>query len=144
MIVVSWDQAGCGLSYLKNPNPKNLSVESLVNDAHELTQYLKNKFNREKIYLLGFSYGSVIGLKLAEQYPKDYYANIGVSQIIDTKENWDVSLQWVKEQAQLRQDTVALKQVELMENKDPSLCETEQDCFMSKYKLLVKYNGTIY
>ncbi|MEM6317995.1 MAG: hypothetical protein AAF960_10015 [Bacteroidota bacterium] len=43
LIVVSWDQSGCGQSYLKNPNPKELSVESLVRDAHELTQYLKKK-----------------------------------------------------------------------------------------------------
>jgi proline iminopeptidase len=66
MILVSWDQAGCGQSYMHNPNPKNLSPESLVNDAHELTQYLKKKFNKEKIFLVGFSYGSVIGMKLAE------------------------------------------------------------------------------
>ena len=38
MILVSWDQAGCGQSYMHNPNPKNLSPESLVNDAHELTR----------------------------------------------------------------------------------------------------------
>ncbi|MGB5698565.1 alpha/beta fold hydrolase, partial [Muriicola sp.] len=72
MILVSWDQAGCGLSYQRNPNPKNLSIESLVSDAHELTLYLKKRFNKEKIVLLGFSYGSVIGLKLAEKYPEDY------------------------------------------------------------------------
>jgi proline iminopeptidase len=82
MILVSWDQAGCGQSYKHNPNPKNLSPESLVNDAHELTQYLKKKFNKEKIFLLGFSYGSVIGMKLAEKYPDDYYTYIGVSQVI--------------------------------------------------------------
>ena len=69
MILVSWDQAGCGQSYIHNQNPKSLSPESLVNDAHELTQYLKKKFNKEKIFLVGFSYGSVIGLKLAEKYP---------------------------------------------------------------------------
>ena len=144
MILVSWDQAGCGLSYQKNPNPKNLSIESLVSDAHELTLYLKKKFNKEKIILLGFSYGSVIGLKLAEKYPEDYYAYLGVSQIIDTKENWDVSMQWLKDQAQIKQDTVVLNQLSLIEQRDTSVCKTELDCFMSKYQLLVKYNGTIF
>ena len=144
MILVSWDQAGCGLSYLQNPNPKNLSTKSLVDDAHELTQYLKKKFNKEKIVLLGFSYGSVIGLKLAERYPEDYSAYIGVSQLIDSQKNWDASMDWLKEQAQEKQDTAALKQLALIEKRDPSVCKTVLDCFMSKYQLLVAYNGTIY
>lgn len=117
MILVSWDQAGCGQSYLHNPNPKNLSPESLVNDAHELTQYLKKKFNKEKIFLVGFSYGSVIGLKLAEKHPDDYYAYIGVSQVISLSESWDVSMQWLKEQAQQKNDTAALRQLGLIEKR---------------------------
>jgi proline iminopeptidase len=144
MILVSWDQAGCGQSYMHNPNPKNLSPESLVNDAHELTQYLKKKFNKEKIFLVGFSYGSVIGMKLAEKYPDDYYAYIGVSQVISVPESWDVSMQWLKEQAQQKNDTTALRQLDLIEKKDSTVCATILDCFMSKYELVVKYGGTVY
>lgn len=144
MIVVSWDQAGCGQSYMRNPNPKNLSVESLVDDAHELTGYLKKKFNREKIFLLGFSYGSVIGLQLAELYPEDYHAYIGVSQLINSQDNWDASMKWLWEQAELKNDTAVLNQLTLLEHRDTSVCKTNLDCFMSKYFLLVDYNGTIY
>lgn len=144
MIVVSWDQAGCGKSYLHNPNPKNLSPESLINDAHKLTQYLKKKFKTQKIFLLGFSYGSVIGLQLAEKYPEDYNAYIGVSQVISAKENWDISMKWLKEQAESRNDKSTLDQIKLIEKRDPSVCKTDQECFMNKYLLLVKYNGTIY
>jgi proline iminopeptidase len=144
MILVSWDQAGCGQSYKHNPNPKNLSPESLVNDAHELTQYLKKRFNKEKIFLVGFSYGSVIGMKLAEQYPDDYNAYIGVSQVISVPESWDVSMQWLKEQAQQKNDTAALIQLDLIEKKDSTVCATVLDCFMSKYELVVKYGGTVY
>lgn len=91
-----------------------------------------------------FSYGSVIGLQFAQRYPDDYYAYIGVSQLINTQENWDVSMQWIKEQAQSRNDTAALRPIELIEQRDPSVCKTEQECFMSKYQLLAKYNGTIF
>jgi pimeloyl-ACP methyl ester carboxylesterase len=144
MILISWDQAGSGQSYMRNPNPKKLSTESLIANAHELTQYLKTKFNQDKIYLLGFSYGSVLGLQLADRYPNDYYAYIGVSQLIDHQENWDISMQWIKEQATAQNDTATLRTWQLIDNRDPSVCQTEQDCFMSKYQLLVKYNGTIY
>ena len=144
MILVSWDQAGCGRSYMQNPNPKNLSAESLVNDAHELTQYLKKKYNKQKIFLLGFSYGSVIGLQLANKYPGDYYAYIGVSQIINFEESWNASMKWLKEQATIRNDSNTLKQLELIQKKDSSICKTKLDCFMSKYLLLVNYNATIF
>ncbi|PLX01620.1 MAG: hypothetical protein C0594_12820, partial [Marinilabiliales bacterium] len=144
MILVSWDQVGCGKSFMINPNPVNLSSESLVNDAHELTQWLKNKFNKRKIFLVGFSYGSVIGLKLAENYPEDYYAYIGVDQIINMQKSWDVSMQWLKEQAQIKKDSATLRQLQLIENKDTSVCGTVMDCFMSKYQLLLKYEGVVY
>ena len=144
MIVVSWDQAGCGQSYLKNPHPKKLSNESLIHDAHELTQYLKKKFNKKKIFLLGFSYGSVIGLQLAKRYPADYVAYIGVSQLINSKQSWDASMQWLKKQALKKNDTTVLHQLQLIENRNPSVCKTDLACFMSKYQLLAKYNATIY
>lgn len=144
MILVSWDQPGCGKSFMQNPDPTNLSPESLVNDAHELTQWLKKKFNKRKIFLVGFSYGSVIGLKLAEKYPEDYLAYVGVDQIIDMQESWDVSMQWLKEQAQMKKDSATLNQLQLIENKDTSVCATVLDCFMSKYQLLLNYEGVIY
>ena len=144
VILVSWDQAGCGKSFMKNPNPENLSPESLVNDAHELTQWLKNKFNKRKIFLVGFSYGSVIGLKLAEKYPEDYYAYIGVDQIIDMQKSWDASMQWLKEQARIKKDSATLKQLQLIDNKDTSVCATVLNCFMSKYQILLKYEGVVY
>ena len=144
VILVSWDQAGCGRSFMQNPNPRNLSPESLVNDAHDLTQWLKKKFNKRKIFLVGFSYGSVIGLKLAEKYPEDYHAYIGVAQVIDMQKSWDVSIQWLKEQAQMKNDTVSLSKLNLIEKKDTSVCATILDCFMSKYELLLKYEGVIY
>ncbi|HKK44727.1 MAG TPA: alpha/beta hydrolase, partial [Balneolaceae bacterium] len=144
MIVVSWDQAGCGKSYIKDPNPKNLSVASLENDAHELTQYLKNKYHKNKIFLVGFSYGSVIGLKLVKQYPEDYYAYIGVSQLINFQQSWDASMQWLQAQAEKNNDKTTLHQLQLIQKGDPSVCKTTLQCFLNKYQLLEKYRGAVY
>lgn len=144
MIVVSWDQQGCGLTYLNNPNPKTLTVESLIDNAHELTLYLKKKYNKKKIFLLGFSYGSVLGMNLIQQYPEDYHAYIGLSQLIDSKQNFEISLDWLREQATAKQDLESLATIDLIDQRDTSVCSTDKECFMSKYWLLVKYSGTIY
>jgi proline iminopeptidase len=88
--------------------------------------------------LWAFPTGAFIGMKLAEQYPNDYCAYIGVSQVISVSESWGVSMQWLKEQAQQKNDTAALMQLDLIEKKDSSVCATILDCFMSKYELVVK------
>lgn len=69
--LVAWEQSGSGQSYMNNSNPKNLSLDQIIYDAHELTLILKKKFNKDKIYLAGFSWGSIIGLRLALKYPQD-------------------------------------------------------------------------
>ena len=142
--LVAWEQSGCGKSFMNNPEPKKLSLEQLVLDAHELTLILKNKFRQDKIYLAGFSWGSVLGLLLVNQYPEDYAAYFGISQIIDLNRSIDLSRDWIKQQAELKKDVSTLRMVSQLENKDTSLCKTPLDCFYKKYELLTLYGGAIY
>jgi pimeloyl-ACP methyl ester carboxylesterase len=81
--VVYWDQRGEGKSYQKNSDNKLLTLERYVEDIHELTNYLKNKFQKEKIYLLGHSLGTLLGMKAVEKYPNDYISYISISQVAD-------------------------------------------------------------
>jgi len=78
-VVVTYDQRGAGKSTLSSTGYSDLSIEKMVSDAYELVQSLKERFGVEKIYLMGFSWGTEIGLTLAERYPEDFYAYIGVT-----------------------------------------------------------------
>ena len=142
--LVAWEQAGCGKSFMYNPEPKNLSVDQLVADAHELTQILKKKFRQDKIYLAGFSWGSALGIHLITKYPEDYAAYFGISQIIDISRSIDLSREWIKQQAEIKKDKKMLKLVARLERKDTSLCKTKLDCFFKKYEMLTEYGGAIY
>jgi proline iminopeptidase len=142
--LVAWEQSGCGKSYMNNPNPRNLSVEQLVNDAHELTQILKKKFHRNKIYLAGFSWGSVLGMHLINKYPEDYAAYFGISQIIDLNRSIELSREWIRQQAERKGDKKMLKLVERLQKKDTTLCKDALDCFYKKYEMLTEYHGAIY
>lgn len=143
MILVSWDQAGCGKSYLQDSNPQNISLDQFVKDAHELTQILKQKFGNKKIFLAGFSWGSMIGLQLIEKYPDDYEAYIGISQVLNVMTSYELSIQWIKKQAQTNGDTETLGKIVMLENRDTTFCKTRFDCFLEKFQLLSKYNGSI-
>ncbi|TVR57806.1 MAG: alpha/beta fold hydrolase [Spirochaetaceae bacterium] len=82
-IVIHWDQRGAGKSNPRDFDDSKMTVERFVEDVHEVTRYLKQRFGRERIYLLGHSWGSQIGIAAAHRYPDDYIAYIGVSQMVD-------------------------------------------------------------
>ena len=142
--LVAWEQSGCGKSYLNNPNPKNLNLNQIINDAHELTLILKKKFNQNKIYLAGFSWGSVIGLHLIKKYPHDYAAYFGISQVIDLNRSIDLSREWIEKQAVLKGDKQMLRLLIQLKNKDTSLCKNPLECFFKKYEFLTQYGGAIH
>jgi len=84
-VVVNWDQPGSGKSYFAEKT-KEITVETYISDGYALTEYLKERFNKEKIFLIGESWGSALGIFLIEKYPESYHAFIGTGQMVDFKE----------------------------------------------------------
>lgn len=85
-VVVNWDQRGTGKSYHAAPI-STLRVDQFVSDAHELSQMLCKRFNRDKIYVMGLSWGTILGTKLVKQHPENFYAYVGTGQMVNTTEN---------------------------------------------------------
>jgi pimeloyl-ACP methyl ester carboxylesterase len=81
--VVWWEQRGSGLSYNTNIPAETMNLNQLISDTHELSNYLRNRFGKEKIYLMGRSGGSYIGIQAAARAPELYHAYIGVGQMSD-------------------------------------------------------------
>jgi pimeloyl-ACP methyl ester carboxylesterase len=81
--VVWWEQRGSGLSFNPDVTPKAITSKQLISDTLEVTNYLRNRFGKEKIYLMGHSGGTYIGIQAAAQAPELYYAYIGVAQMSD-------------------------------------------------------------
>ena len=79
--VVWWEQRGAGLSYSPDIPPATMTAEQFVADTIAVTNYLRKRFDREKIYLMAHSWGSYIGIQAAAREPDLYYAYIGVGQI---------------------------------------------------------------
>ena len=110
-VLVNWDQPGAGKSASLGFDYSRLSIEQMVSDAHELVTYLKARFGVGKIYLMGFSWGTVIGLSLAQRYPGDFYAYIGVSQLVDPAEGERLSLEFVRSIATQSNDQRAMAEL---------------------------------
>ena len=83
--IINWEQPGVGKSYDAR-SIETLTPEVFVEDAHALTLLIKERFAKEKIYLIGESWGSYLGVLLSKAYPEDYYAFIGTGQMVDFEE----------------------------------------------------------
>lgn len=85
-IIVNWDQPGVGKSYNAVPRDQ-LTPERFVEDGYALTLYLRERFDENKIYVFGESWGSFIGVWLVQQYPELYHALITTGQMVAPVEN---------------------------------------------------------
>jgi pimeloyl-ACP methyl ester carboxylesterase len=81
-VVVTWDQRGTGKSYDALDPSATLTLDQMVADTIELTEYLRDRFDEGKIYLVGQSWGSTLGVLAVQQRPELYHALIGVGQMV--------------------------------------------------------------
>ena len=94
-IVVHWDQRGAGLSLSESIHPGSMNINKFLEDTDKLTSYLLEKFNKQKIFLLGHSWGGIIGLYSIKKNPDLYHAYIGVGQVISPKDSAKIANQWL-------------------------------------------------
>jgi pimeloyl-ACP methyl ester carboxylesterase len=88
--VVQWDQRGAGKTYLINDPAKvgpTMSLERMVSDTEEMITWTRQALGKEKIFVIGHSWGSYLGLEMARRHPDWLYAYIGVGQLTDGPES---------------------------------------------------------
>jgi pimeloyl-ACP methyl ester carboxylesterase len=85
--VVWWEQRGSGLSYSSDIPPESVNPDQLVSDTLSVTNYLRERFGQEKIFLMGHSGGTFIGIQAAARAPELYRAYIGVAQMSNQLES---------------------------------------------------------
>ena len=88
--VVQWDQRATGKTYLLTDPAKvapTLTSDRMIADTEKMAAWARKEFGKDKIFVLGHSWGSFLGLQLAQRHPEWLYAYIGVCQLIDGPES---------------------------------------------------------
>ncbi|HAN19115.1 MAG TPA: alpha/beta hydrolase [Bacteroidales bacterium] len=98
-VMVYWEQRGAGKSYSKNIPAESMNLAQFISDTRELSEYLAKRFNQEKIYLMGHSWGSFLGILTAYEYPELFHAYFGIGQVCYQYKGEYISFEWTKEQA---------------------------------------------
>jgi pimeloyl-ACP methyl ester carboxylesterase len=96
--VVWWEQRGSGISYSPDFPQEQITLDLLVSDTLAVTNYLRERFDQEKIYLMGHSGGSFIGVYAAAREPELYHAYIGTAQMSNQLESERLAYEYMLEQ----------------------------------------------
>jgi pimeloyl-ACP methyl ester carboxylesterase len=113
--VVQWDQRGAGKTYAANDRElqrRTMTVSRMEQDALELVNYLRTRFRRNKIIVMGVSWGSVLGLWLAHEHPDAIDAYVGVGQAVNMNVNSRTAYEDALHEARRRNLVEAVSELE--------------------------------
>ncbi len=129
-VVVQWDRRGAGKSYREDIN-STLNSEQLVADTVELTNVLRNRFHQGKIYLVGHSWGTYLGMLVIARHPELYRAYVGIGQLARSSPIAGIQDEYIRQSARRKGDQDAIEE---LTQKGASVRET----------LLFKFGGEIH
>lgn len=98
-VVVNWDQPGSGKSF-GCISSKKITIDTYIEDGIAVTEYILDRMNTNKIYLIGESWGSALGIMLMKEKPEYYAGFVGTGQMVAFREteekDYDLALEYSK------------------------------------------------
>jgi pimeloyl-ACP methyl ester carboxylesterase len=110
--VVWWDQRGTALSYDPHIPAASMTIEQFISDTLASTDYLRQRFHQDKIYLLGHSWGSFVGIQAAARSPERYRAYLGTGQMVFQLESEKMAYDYMLAAYRRRGDTAMVRDLE--------------------------------
>ena len=140
-----YDMRGSAKSYTPFQDyKKTFSTDQLLQDIHEMTNYLKGKLNKDRIGLMGHSFGAGFGALAASTYPNDYSIFVGIGQASNIPEQNRTTYLWALDTAKNDKNHKAIAELEKVDGYWNSRNEKE---FFSKMmihkKWIAHYGGQL-
>lgn len=109
--VIHWDQRNAGKTYTASgPNdPTLLTPERFQRDAEEVVQWALKRFGKRKLFVIGHSWGSMLGLRLAAAHPEWLHAYIGMGQVTNGPESERRGWAWTMARAKADNNAEAVR-----------------------------------
>lgn len=113
--VVEWDQRGTGKTYAANTPARmapGMTAEGMTDDAAAVVSYLRERFHKRKIFIMGHSWGTVLGVMLAQRHPDWFYAYIGVGQVVNSRRGETLGYDFALREAQAHHNAAAIRELQ--------------------------------
>lgn len=115
--VVQWDQRGAGKTYAANTEQQmtpGMTIDGMTDDAQQVAQYLRQHYGKQKIFLLGHSWGTVLATRLAQRHPDWFHAYIGVGQVVNVRKNEEIGYAFALGEAKAHGNSKAIQELQAM------------------------------
>jgi proline iminopeptidase len=141
--VVQWDQRNAGKSYVANgpADPATLTPDRFQADAEELVQWARRRFCKRRVFVLGHSWGSVLGLRLAAAHPDWLHAYVGMAQLTDGPESERRGWAWTLARARADGNAAAVRELEALRPYAAGTAPETLERIMVQRKWLNHYGG---
>ncbi len=138
--VVAWDQRGSGGSYY-GAKKETLTVDQMVEDANALVSWLCERFHKDKIFIIGGSWGSELGTYLAHRHPEKIAAYVGFGQVVDGAKNEEISYDFAMTEAVKAGDEKAIATLKKVGPPVKGVYKGGFDGMMAQRNIMMKYGG---
>ena len=110
-VVCYWDQRGSGPAYTPDIPDSTITLPQIVDDGLEVAAYLKSKFNKDKIYIEGASWGTTVSAFMVQKNPELFYAYIGNGQMANQALSEQMSWDFAMEKSRENNDSISIRQL---------------------------------
>jgi pimeloyl-ACP methyl ester carboxylesterase len=141
--VVQWDQRNAGKTYSASgpSDPTSLTPEQYQRDAEDIVQWALKRFGKRKVFVIGHSWGSVLGLRLATAHPEWLYAYIGMGQLTNGPESERRGWAWTMAKARADGNTDAVRELQSIAPYATTSEPVPVDAILTQRKWLSHYGG---
>jgi pimeloyl-ACP methyl ester carboxylesterase len=114
-VIVQWDQRGSGKTLQRaEGSPQQPSLDQLVQDGVELTEYLKTYLKSPNIILVGHSWGSFLGVHIVKRRPELFRAFIGTGQVVSWSSSVTAQYRYTLERVRHDGNAAAVSELETL------------------------------
>ena len=138
--IVAWDQRGTGGSYF-GCDPESLTLDQLISDCRDLIGYLCKTLGKEKIFLLGASWGTELGTFVCQRHPEHIAGYIGYGQVVNGIENENLSYAYALSKAREAGNAQDIADLERVGPPVEGCYNPVFEGLMTQRRLLKKYGG---
>ena len=138
-LVVYWEQRGAGRSFDADIPPDTMTIERFVADLDEVVDVVQKRFDKEKVVLLGHSWGTALGALYAHEHPEKVAAYVGVGQVANMPVGETRSYEFALAEAEARKNQKAITELERIGSPPHTVDE-----MLTSRKWVERFGGSFY
>ena len=145
--VVQWDQRGAGKTFASNDPATiapTMTAPQMIADSEYVIGYLLERLQKKKLFVLGHSWGSYLGLEVARRHPEWLHAYVGTGQMIDTRRSEAEGYAFALQQARVHRNDRAVRELQALEPYPGPIGTLSVERISAQRKWVIYYGGLTY